>query len=88
MEPFIPGECGGPAWHDVKEAVALLLDNDPGLEYRYWVAAKLRPSSGFEDYFFGLDPEFCDRVDGNWMELFQTLNRQFLMHNPVSVTNL
>lgn len=88
MEPFIASERSGPTWNDVEESVALLLDNDRGLEYRYWVAKQMRPNSGFEDYFFGLDPDFCDRVDGNWMELFATFQRPFLVQNLVTVANL
>lgn len=63
------------------------MDNDPALEIKLWVAQKLRPT-GFEDYFFGLDADFCERVDGNWMLLFHFLKRPFLETNLVAVTNL
>jgi hypothetical protein len=68
--------------------VDVWFDAAPDLEIRLWVARELRPSDGFESYFFNLDPEFVSRVDGNWIQLYHMLNRKFLKHKAVTVTNL
>jgi hypothetical protein len=75
-------------FRSVKTAVSQLLNDDPPLEYRYWVANKLRPNSGYYDYHYGLDQEFVERIDADWMEWYHRLNRPFLRYNEVTVTNL
>ncbi|RYG66322.1 hypothetical protein EON80_15665 [bacterium] len=75
-------------WIAIKAAINNKLDKDSSIELRYWVAMKLRHNSGFEDYFFALDPAFVERVDAKWKELFHTFNRPFMKYNPVWMMNL
>lgn len=59
-----------------------------GLEVRLWIAERLRPNGGFEAYYFGTDPEFVDRIDGDWLRLYWMLQRPRLSDRPVRVVNL
>lgn len=70
----------------LKEAVNLWLDNDAGLEIRFWVARQLAPD-GLYRYYFGTDQEFVDYIDAEHLRLFHILNRP-MMQQAVTVTNL